>query len=405
MADNPRWEPGDIKGSDQFGAPSDQGVAYSIIDHDRGAIVSSLAYAANVRKGQDPKVAVQAALDEQKRQAESFQYSGKASADEQKRAMSAQNFLSDSSVVDATQDFIAIRKGKELYFGMRGTSGLRDLVTDAQLAMNAKNIPRLNQAREFVKKVRAANPDIAASGVVLTGHSLGGFLAEGVQNDIAGARAITFQSASPLLGRKSSEARAFNKRNGKFYPATRFVREGDLVPAGAKKLNPSAQQLSIKSVKRGLGGLLQNHKLANSLPWMANPQKAVWEKPETPRPRLMQRIRANLQTSGKRVGGFFGGLRRRLGFGGNSSAPGSPARRVRTPTEQLALQARWNQRQMQRARGSSSTAPVRRVRRARTPAERASIQARWNQRKLQRPAGKPGPLRSVRRAPPPRSRT
>ncbi len=338
-----------VEGSAQFGAPDGQGTQYSIVDHDRAAVVSALAYAANVPNGQDPKAAVEAALDAQRKQAESFRYSGKASVDDQKRAAIAENFLSDSTVVDATRDFIAVKRGHELYFGMRGTAGLRDLIPDAQLAMNAKNIPRLNEAREFVKKVRAANPDVDARSVVLSGHSLGGFLAEGVQNDIAGARAITFESASPMLRRKSEQARAFNKRQGKFMPATRFVRNGDLIPAGAKNLNPSAQQLSIASVRKGLGGILQNHKLANSLPWMANPLKAVWEKPDAPKATIPERIRAGLKKTGSRISGLFGGIRRRLGLGQRPSLTKSRAPRVRAQEQRAAIQARWNQRKLVRS--------------------------------------------------------
>jgi hypothetical protein len=71
---------------------------------------------------------------------------------------------------------VFLRAEKKLLVSYRGTAQLRDLIPDFQLATNRKNIPRLNEAREFAKRVREKTKDIPEENVRFYGHSLGGFL-------------------------------------------------------------------------------------------------------------------------------------------------------------------------------------------------------------------------------------
>jgi hypothetical protein len=66
-------------------------------------------------------------------------------------------YLKQLKVKDATRDAIAVTSDfdvrKKTVFGFRGTKELRDLIPDVQLALNMKKVGRLDQAREFVKRV------------------------------------------------------------------------------------------------------------------------------------------------------------------------------------------------------------------------------------------------------------
>lgn len=114
---------------------------------------------------------------------------------------------------------------KRLRFAFRGTAELRDLVPDAQLALNAKNIPRLNEARAFVAKVRAKHPELTNQQLDFNGHSLGGFIAEGVGNDYPGARTATIEAGAPVLRRGSDTPRAFHPRDPNAPLPTRYIRK------------------------------------------------------------------------------------------------------------------------------------------------------------------------------------
>jgi hypothetical protein len=83
-------------------------------------------------------------------------------------------FLKSLAVDSATRDAVAFTKGAdELVFGFRGTSQARDLIPDAQLAVNSKKIERLDEAKEFVEKVLKRHPKILARNMEFMGHSLG----------------------------------------------------------------------------------------------------------------------------------------------------------------------------------------------------------------------------------------
>ena len=76
---------------------------------------------------------------------------------------------------------------------------------------------------------------IASEELGFFGHSLGGFIAEGVGNDYPGSRTGTVQSGSPVLARGAIPA-AFNPRKKGSFPAFRFVRQGDFVTAGIENM-------------------------------------------------------------------------------------------------------------------------------------------------------------------------
>jgi hypothetical protein len=167
-----------------------------------------------------------------------------------------------------------VQKGDQAIFGFRGTAQVRDLIPDAQLAMNKKNIPRLNEAREFVKKtlqtVKVPNGNLR-----FYGHSLGGFIAEGVRNGYVGARAITIHAGSPrLFFDKERHVRAWGKYESKLEHlydkvhkvvearTTRIVTHGDFVSGKGVK-NGKANIYQFGRTKRGLFNPLKNHLLGN----------------------------------------------------------------------------------------------------------------------------------------------
>ena len=63
---------------------------------------------------------------------------------------------------------------KFLIFGYRGTASWKDILPDLQLALNRRNIERLEQARSWTRRVRARFASIPNSRLFFTGHSLGG---------------------------------------------------------------------------------------------------------------------------------------------------------------------------------------------------------------------------------------
>src|SRR6185369_1824154 len=93
-------------------------------------------------------------------------------------------------------------------FGFRGTAKLRDLVPDVQLALNRKSIPRLDEARKFVQTVGKEFPPVGAKDTEFYGHSLGGFIAEGVRQDYAGTRATVVHAGHPVVNMKDGKVNA-----------------------------------------------------------------------------------------------------------------------------------------------------------------------------------------------------
>ena len=97
------------------------------------------------------------------------------SAERRKRVQSVLDRDRNLEVLRATRDAVAFRNKQtgEVDVAFRGTKPtmISDLWTDAKLAMNAKNIPRLNQARQFTQQV-VKDYKVPQNKLYLTGHSL-----------------------------------------------------------------------------------------------------------------------------------------------------------------------------------------------------------------------------------------
>lgn len=182
--------------------------------------------------------------------------------------------------------------------------------------MNSKKIKRLDEARDFVKRVRGRGGNIRDDNVFMTGHSLGGmdflfvlslnlifsgFIAEGVSNDYRGrTRTVTFAAAGPVLKRGSDVARAFSQ-GVRQMPATRFSAKGDFVPTGAKNLNHAAQSIARgQAYGGGISGRLREHSLNNDLPWMSTGRSK--EEADDIKRRWGQR---KMRNTAKKVGNFL----------------------------------------------------------------------------------------------------
>ncbi len=183
------------------------------------------------------------------------------------------DFLDTLNVDRATEDAVAftqkVGNTEKLVVGFRGTATSRDLIPDAQLALNAKKIGRLEEAKEFVNELRKQHPEVAQKDMDFYGHSLGGFIAEGVRSFHPGARAIVMSPGTPRVGKdkginayqkydQAAETKALGKRD---WTAKRIVRirtQGD--PVAAMGGTPST---NIVAARRENGGLnpIANHKL------------------------------------------------------------------------------------------------------------------------------------------------
>jgi hypothetical protein len=175
-------------------------------------------------------------------------------------------FLKTLKVEAATLDAIAIRStvaGKsELLFGFRGTAKVRDLVPDMQLAFNKKSIRRLDEAKAFVDKVMKAGR-FKPTQVTSYGHSLGGFIAEGVRNSFTGSRAVTMNAGVPRFNYKKGVVKAWGvggERAGKSKYAIRFFTRGDVVSANGLKVGNLGASHWME--KKSRWNLLKNHQLS-----------------------------------------------------------------------------------------------------------------------------------------------
>ncbi len=181
---------------------------------------------------------------------------------------------SQLQVLAATLDCVAYvrtnpaSRQRTLIIGFRGTGMFRDLVPDAQLAFNAAKIRRLDEARAFTRQVRTMVPDIPESRLHLYGHSLGGFIAEGVGNDLPQARTISIEPGAPVFG-NMARPRSFNAPAPGAQRHTRLVRPGDPVTMGDRNLNSGEEQITEPRVQSM--DPLRNHFLSAYMPWLAGP--------------------------------------------------------------------------------------------------------------------------------------
>jgi hypothetical protein len=258
---------------------------YELGDLPQSKIVSDLAYAAGTaKKGQDPREMV-----EQRRLAMKSEFEEAVKRIDAERVQIAGNrqrvllqnniaYLEKIRVTDANADAIAIKDadGKTV-FGFRGTAKLRDLIPDFQLAVNSKKVGRVEEAKKFVADV-VAREKLQNQDLKFVGHSLGGFIAEGVRNGYVGSRATTFSSGAPLAAfiGKDKKVRAWgdyqkekedafdSKNNVDTARITRVIRNGDAVSGSlnaGRAANGRANTYQMDRTKDGQLNLIANHLL------------------------------------------------------------------------------------------------------------------------------------------------
>merc|ERR1711991_676361 len=155
-------------------------------------------------------------------------------------------------------------------FGFRGTAISADFLVDIELARNADQIDRLDEARAFV---RGALGGHVSRGIVKNqylqffGHSLGGFIAEGVGLDYAGARIGTIQSGAPVTSDSNRKRPACIDNMGKGLIVSRKkvdVEKSEL----AKTIAGWGDWASgISNRVHDLTSRIAQHALGNYMPW------------------------------------------------------------------------------------------------------------------------------------------
>merc|ERR1712137_429301 len=234
----------------------------------RSALMSELAYAGGTAKNN----AGAAAAVEKKIASLIHDYTIALKApgvgpEEYRQGKAAVNFLKSLRVEKATLDAVALRAAgdSDVLFGFRGTAKLRDLVPDAQLAFNKQKIQRLEEAKQFVRSVmRGRNGKFVAYG-----HSLGGFLAEGVSSSFAGARSVTMNAGVPRFNYRSGVIKSYGDSTRHVGSAIRFMVKGDLVSANGVKMGNAGTTHWFGSKARF--NVLKNHKLAQVADVMKSP--------------------------------------------------------------------------------------------------------------------------------------
>ena len=228
--------------------------------------------------------------------------------------MYANELVKSARVVRSSRDCVAVTyvtpfTGTKVSFGFRGTAITADYGVDAKLALNARHIRRLDEARQFVKNtVQQLKIKPLSNGkwekLTFHGHSLGGFIAEGVGNDWYGGFTGTVQSGAPVIKIFGQIPASYNKPKRGSYPAVRFVRSGDVVTMGMENMGngiivkrppiklpkkPSSWTRTATNLRqssnmfsRGVGSVMgwlgdkahkvkqvfHQHSMANYLPWL-----------------------------------------------------------------------------------------------------------------------------------------
>jgi len=248
------------------------------------------------------------------------------SATDKERARRVHRLVTELTLVAAMRDGCAFlhkhrRPGRSphvtLLFGYRGTAVASDIWVDAQLALNVKNIERLDEARIWTRKVvKRMAGKVSASGYKgfrFFGHSLGGWVAEGVGNDYPGSLTATIEAGAPVFSWGSAYARAFNPRQPGARPPVRYVRLEDPVPLGEKHLGPGATVIKEKRVS--VLNPIKNHFLANNIPWLDAP---VPGSKVAKKPSLLQRSHAHvkrvLDDASKRASKAWSATKRAFSF-------------------------------------------------------------------------------------------
>lgn len=238
--------------------------APSVEERDQATVISDLAYSPAIFRDLLPMQAVQQNIIKLKQRAQEAAQATSV-AETRRRIQLEQAFLNSLIPLAANRDAVAFRRdtsrGSEIHFGMRGTSGLRDVIPDARLLFNMKTNRRLDESRQFVHETLQANPFVTSTNQIhFAGHSLGGWVAEGVSRDYPGSYVITFQTAAPLFG---DDVNAFPPVQPGARLPNRFVRGGDVVPLGVDNMGPG-NNIEAPAVS---GNPINNHRLRT---WMVD---------------------------------------------------------------------------------------------------------------------------------------
>jgi hypothetical protein len=148
-------------------------------------MISDIAYAAGTAKSDQEAARVvetkRQELQKSYRDAMARAEKGNVAADGLRMDMMRRdlNYLDSMKVLGATRDAVAVKSSEgQATIGYRGTAQLRDFIPDFQLAINSKKVGRLEEAKKFAAEIVQKN-QIANKDLKFTGHSLGGYLAEG----------------------------------------------------------------------------------------------------------------------------------------------------------------------------------------------------------------------------------
>ncbi len=143
---------------------------------------------------------------------------------------------------------VAYQRNKEIFIAYCGTNDYKDFVSDLQLAKG--EVPeQLNAGYKFFKDIQAQNPE---AHIMVTGHSLGGSLAELIASKEKDTTAITFNSFGVKNIIKDKPQSEFRDNHNVY----NYIVDGDPVSNSSKHVGQTTR-LS-KSV-------LNNHSIANYL--------------------------------------------------------------------------------------------------------------------------------------------
>ena len=156
-------------------------------------MASKIAYGPAKRPEMDPKVAAKFFIDAEKAKISSYLGRSNLSSEERQRAQHALYKLKNMKVVNADRRGVGLLVSnpesgeKHIEYGFRGTvwSNPGDYATNARIAMNAKHIPRVEQAKTFAQETEALVARQVAPGKLVPsrylGHSQGGVRRENLE--------------------------------------------------------------------------------------------------------------------------------------------------------------------------------------------------------------------------------
>lgn len=174
--------------------------------------------------------------------------------------MSQNVYQNTSSTIDGWEPYVeqenektgfkatAYKKDNDIIIAYRGTNDSKDLTSDAQMA--AGKLPeQYEDAEKFFKEISKNNPDCS---VVVTGHSLGGSLAELVASKYDDTAAITYNAfgVDNIINSEQGKQLKMQDNNNSF----NYIVNGDPVSNCSKHVGTTTVVEKTKS---------NNHAIAN----------------------------------------------------------------------------------------------------------------------------------------------